>query len=176
MAERDYLGEMEERISALIDRPDDYAVPILAGELYTDLTSQDPDLLTGWLEAMALPMLSKAIGDRARSRRNTARRQAVKDRFEQAAKAFEGGNREALSMYLEPHVVDSHLTRRRACDMSGRDHRYVAGKYERAGVESLMLGAFHSAVAAQVGDGKTSDVLDADKYEELYRSICEVSE
>jgi hypothetical protein len=169
---RNYLQEMDDAIGEAIDRQDGWAVPQVAGQLFETLNAEDPELLEGWLEEMALPMMTKAVGDATRRRRNTARAQLQRDKF---TRAHEAGDAQAMGMWHAAFVVDSALTRRRACDMTAADHRFVAGRYEKAGVESLMLGAFHSAVAAKVGNGVTSDVLSAADYETLYRDIVEVS-
>jgi len=71
----------------------------------------------------------------------------------------------------EWHAVDPEHLRKRAGDMTGADHRFVADSYQASGNYALLRAAFHNAVAKKVGTRKTSDVIDADTYETMYQSI-----
>jgi hypothetical protein len=179
---RDYAREMQERIAQATDGTR-FAVPVVARRLFEELSREDPELLDGWLREQGLAALTRAVGNRVRNLRSQARQQVERRsrmsrhgsaaaRFGQAVRDFEAGQVTALSAYTALHVVNSRHDRARACDMTGPDHQFVAGKYEGTAVESFLLSAFHSAVADRVGDSITSNVLTQDEYEDLYRSIC----
>jgi hypothetical protein len=159
---RNHQREIEDRILAEISGTG-WAVPVVAAHLYNDLKEHDPDLLRGWLEEMALPLLTQQVGDLARAQRSRARREA-------AAGAEHAETPRRPSLYHVTHVL-SGVTRKRACDMTGPEHRLVAHRYENAGVQSLMLGAFHTAIADKVGERRTSEVFTREEYERMYRSV-----
>jgi hypothetical protein len=172
---RDYVSEMD----ALFKQAcagSGWAVPVVAQRIYEHLLHDDNDLLQGWLDEMALPLLTKAIGDRVRQERLAARAAATTVRFRQAMQQAADGDTEALSLYLVTHVVGPGHTRKRAKDMTGREHLHVATRYEKAGVEALTLGAFHAAVAERIGEHRTEEVLNREEYEQLYRNITGAAE
>ena len=175
-AERDFQAEMNALIVAATEGKT-YAVPDVARELYERLLATDPILLNGWLHQNALSALSNAIGDHVRSMRaaaragSTGKRSSSAGRFAAAARLAEAGDTSALALYAAMHVVNPGQERKRASDMTGPDHRYVARQYQRNAQEQGLLGLFHETVAAKVGDKRTEDVLTAEQYETLYRSF-----
>ena len=75
-------------------------------------------------------------------------------------------------MFSEAHVIDEDGTRKRAADMTGPEHLFVAeATYKKSANRALMLAAFHQAVAKKVGKRRTGDVLTEEQYEALYLSI-----
>lgn len=173
MTERDYVAEMDEHISAATEGSG-WVAAIVAAKLHAELLETDPDLLTGWLYALAPHMLTQAIRDRERSARSRARFRAGSRRFAAAAaEAEESGDvMPMLGLFASRYVVDEQNTRKVAADMTGPDHLFVAGSYQRSANEDLMLAAFHKAVAKKVGKRRTADVLDEAAYEQLYRSVA----
>lgn len=174
-SDRDFQAEMNALIVTITEGKT-YAVPDLARELYGRLLAEDPVLLNGWLHQNALAVLSKAIGDHVRSMRAAARagstgRKSSAGRFAAAARLAQQGDTSALALYATMHVVNPSQERKRAADMNGNDHRYVAQQYSRNAQELGLLGLFHETVAAKVGDHRTEDVLTAEQYEALYRSF-----
>ena len=167
---RDYVAEMDARIDAATSG-DGWVAGIVAAELHADLTATDPDLLSGWLHASAEHWLQQTIRDRSRSTRAHARHHAGAHQFADAA-----DDPETLrGMLSVDYVIDDSQTRKRAGDMTGPDHRYVANSYTATGNRALLLAEFHVAVARKVGKRRTSDVLSLDQYENLYRSITGMS-
>jgi hypothetical protein len=164
---RDYIAEMGEAIADAIDSGDIVA-PVVAEKLHAQLLESDPDLLEGWLRASAVHFLTRAIGDRDRRERSTARTRAEARRFAGAAKS---GDAEELSTFAVRLVVDEDNTRRPIGEMTGADHLFVAGEYGRSAATARMLEAFHRAVASKVGKRKTSVVFTEAQYEQMYRSI-----
>lgn len=170
---RDYQAEIEGLIKEAT-QGSGWAAPIVAKQLFEQLEAEDPELLQGWLQEMALPLLTKAVGDYVRAQRAEARRNTKGKEFRDAVAAHAAGDENALSVYLATHVVGPGHTRKRACDMTGPEHLKVGQWYERAGVESLTMGSFHVAVAARVGNRRTREVFSQQQYEDMYRSTTEV--
>jgi hypothetical protein len=179
MSARDYIAEMDAHIAAATSGSD-WVAAIVAEKLCGQLLEGDPDLLDGWLHAMAVPLLRRAIGLRIHQERCAAKRGARAREFAAAAADLEsadGEERESvtaalLGMFSEIHVVDADQTRKRAADMTGSEHLFVAeNTYQKSANTALMLAAFHRAVAKKVGKKRTADVLSEDQYEAMYLSI-----
>lgn len=178
-ATRDYVSEMNERIAELTSELQ-YAVPDLTIELYNELLESDPDLLNGFLHAIAQRVLGRAIGEHVRAQRSRARSAAQHstpaERFSAAAQAWERGDSAALDLYVSMHVVNPEMDRKRACDMTGSEHRYVARQYARSAVKSGLLNMFHLLVADRVGEQLTSQAMNATEYQALYNSMTRGNE
>jgi hypothetical protein len=171
--ERDYLAEMDARIAAATEGSG-WVAAIVAEKLHAELLETDPDLLDGWLRATAADTLRLAIGMRSRNQRLIARRRAGARAFSEAAGEAEqtGDTAPLIGLFTVDYVVDAENTRKRAADMTGPEHLFVAeNTYQRSANQALMLAAFHRAVAAKVGDQRTSDVFSPEQYERLYLSI-----
>jgi hypothetical protein len=176
--ERDFIAEMDERINELT-KGSGWVAAIVASKLHAQLLESDPELLDGWLHVMATQMLRRMIGLRQSSERTTARRRAGGRAFAAAAERYasaEGGTETTgaalASLFRVTHVVDDENTQKRAADMTGPEHLFVAEtEYERDAKRSMMLAAFHRAVAKKVGKRRTGDVLTEAQYDAMYRSI-----
>lgn len=168
---RDYLAEMDTRITDAT-AGSGWAAPLVAQKLHAELVADDPDLLDGWLHAVAGEALRQAIANRSRAHRTYARRAASRA-FAQAARDAEDSGDAAplLGLFAVDYVVAADRTRKRARDMTGPDHRFVAGRYEASGNGELMLAAFHHAIAEKVGDRRTAEVYTEAEYEALYLSV-----
>ena len=71
--ERDYIAEMDERIAAAT-AGSGWVAAVVAQKLHAALLESDPDLLDGWLRAMAVQMLRRVIGLKGSQERSAARR------------------------------------------------------------------------------------------------------
>lgn len=165
---RDYLAEMDKKI-ADATAGTEWIAPVVAAKLHADLLADDPELLDGWLRAIAPEVLRQAIGNRSRAARLAARHGAKPRAFAAAAEA--GDTAALVGMFAVDYVVAPDRTRKRAGDMTGPDHEYVAGEYADTANTARLLAAFHRAVAEQVGGRRTADVFSLDQYEAMYRSI-----
>ena len=174
MSERDYVTEMDAHIEAAT-RGSGWVAAIVAEKLHAELLETDPDLLDGWLRAVAVDSLRLAIGTRSRSQRTVARRRAGSRAFRDAVAEAEqsGDTAPLLGLFSVDYVVDEENTRKRAADMTGPEHLFVAeNTYQRSANEALMLAAFHRAVAEKVGKRRTSEVFSETEYEAMYLSIA----
>lgn len=178
--DRDYIAEMEAHIEAAT-KGSDWVAAVVAEKLCSQLLESDPELLDGWLHVMAVPLLRRIIGLRVHSQRRAIKRGARVRAFSDAVADLEGAAEEGgrvsaaavlLGMFSEIHTVDEDQTRKRAADMTGPEHLYVAeNTYQRSANTALMLAAFHRAVAKKVGKRRTEDVFSEQQYEDLYISI-----
>ena len=178
--ERDYIAEMDGRIAAATTGSG-WVAAVVAQKMHDSLLESDPDLLDGWLHAMAVQMLRRVIGLKGSQERSAAKRGARVRAFGAAASDFEdaadGKDRDEaaavlLGMFSEAHVIDEDGTRKRAAEMTGPEHLFVAeNTYQKSANRALMLAAFHQAVAKKVGKRRTADVLTEEQYEQMYLSI-----
>jgi hypothetical protein len=146
---------------------------IVAQKLRAELAETDADLLDGWLHAMAEHLLTAAITRTVHHDRALARTRAQSRAF---GRAVADGDAEALSMFSIMHRVSEENLQRRAADMTGADHLFVASDYRTEARPLLLLAAFHEAVAKKVGKKRTADVFSEARYDALYRSITRVPE
>lgn len=178
-AERDYIVAMDARIAAATEGSG-WVPAIVAAKLHAQLQEADPDLLDGWLHAMAVQVLRRVIGLRQHQERAAARRGAGARAFAGAAREFSGSDPDDaeaaavrfMGMFRMSHEVDDKRTQKRVFDMTGPEHLFVAEHtYQREANRQHMLAAFHRAVAKKIGKRRTEDVLTEEQYEAMYQSI-----
>lgn len=183
--DRDYFAEMDEFIDNYL--PDgDWIGSEVAMTLVAHLELHDPDLLTGWLRARSVPLLTEVIGTRRRARARLARLRAPKsstgpfaayeahlrEQAEGLSPGSLGGSPEPLSLFSQRLVVSPDNVARKIGDMTRADHLYVAERHEARARSALLEQAFHRAVADRIPEGGvTSDVFSEDTYRQLYESL-----
>lgn len=172
--ERDYIAEMDERIAELT-QGSGWVAAAVAARLYRELLWKDRDLLSGWLYEMGPDTLRRHIQGRAAAQRARERARAARGEFADAAHRFETGEdsngAKLVGMFALTHVVDVEDRRKRAGEMTGADHLYVANTYTARGQRNLLEAEFHRAVAKKVGDRRTDEVISLADYEHMYRSV-----
>jgi len=118
---------MSSIFDALIDAEADLVPAVEACRLAERLRADDPELLTGWLDACAEPLISDAL--RARNRQNRQHMSAIRGRT-QFARDMEKG---AFSAYRLRLLIEDG-SQRRLGDMTADDCRWSAKDYRsRAG-------------------------------------------
>lgn len=136
-----------------------------------------PEDIEALSHQMVLAYITGAMTDRSNKLRAASRRDARRvdsDRYVAAvAKAdAEGEPRPRYSMFTRYFTVSEDNTRKPVARMTGRDHLFVAGRYDDDARISRSQAAFHKAVAKKTGpDGVTGDVMDEETYARLYNSI-----
>lgn len=171
VGDRDYLAEMKSVIESETGEGP-YVSAAVAGHIARKLAVTDPDLLDGWLHAMAPFLIRHMINLRDCSTRTSARAGARRQQFAKDATAFEQGNRSAMSHWLDiRHVVDDDGTRKRLADMTAADLTRVADDYDARANESRMHAAFLRAVAKKTGKRTVSAVFDEKKLNDLWLSL-----
>lgn len=169
-AGRDYAAEMAGRLRAVAAGPGEWVAAVEAEKLAAELAERDPDLLDGWLHDIASDVIRIHLVRMANGTRSASRAGAKRRAFAAAAgEAEETGDYSSLLEVV--HTVDDEQTRKRAADMTGADHRYVAHAYRQDAKTSRMLAMFHEAVAKKVGVRLTSEVFDTAEYEAMFVSL-----
>jgi hypothetical protein len=171
---RDYLAEMDE-IMSVATEGSGWIASVLAAKIYAKLMEEDRELIDGWLHAAAIDTLRRQILSKTNAARTRERARAQRGEFADQARDFETGDDaggvKLLGMFALMHTVNAEDVRKRAGEMTGADHLFVADSYQQRGQRNLMEAAFHRAVAAKVGDKRTDEVLDLETYSVMYRSI-----
>lgn len=168
---RDFTADLDKIIDDLIDdKP--WAASIVADTLIKQLRDTDPELLAGWLDSHAHGLIARHITGRANLERRHARhahRDAVNARVRGD---FHSGDPERLTPYRSWHVVNDELTRKRASEMTGAEHHYVATQYRSSSRRTVMLARFHEAIAKKCGPGGiTSDHYTEQQYVDMLQSL-----
>ena len=169
---RDYRADMNDLLD--VKTPESEYVPaVVAAELVDYLREHDTDLLRGWLDSMAVSLLTDVIGLRARATRARAQRHASASAFADAARKFETSrDAEVLSVFRVTCVVSEDNLRRAIGDMTRADHLFVAERHDTSARTAQMEAAFHRAIAKRLkGNQRTADVMDEDTYLRLRESI-----
>lgn len=172
MSARDFRHEMNDLLDVKV--PDSEYVPaVIAAELVDYLREHDAALLRGWLDAMAVSLLTDVIGLRARAVRARAQRHASSAAFAEAARKFESSRDvDVLSVFRVTCVVSEDNLRRAVGDMTRADHLFVAERHDTSARTAQMEAAFHRAIAKRLkGNQRTADVMDEDTYLRLRESI-----
>jgi len=149
---------------------DEYVAPVAGQQIADQLRKQDPEALDAWLRANAGRIIAERLTFLDRSDRAKARSRGPARRFREAVDRLPA-DPGATGPFRTFCVIDAANTRRRVGDMTGEDHRYVAGNYEASGKRDLMLAAFHFEIAKRVGDRRTAEVFLEAEYQSLEVSI-----
>lgn len=171
---RNYSTEMSIRVTRLLAEADSDIIPAVAAwNLVDDLKKTDPDLLTGWLLEHSRTFVAEQIKHRLSSSRARARTNASRSAFASAARAFVGGDTDAISPWtVVRYAVDGDNTQRRLLDMNRADLTYAASRYGRTAQSALLEEAFLRALAARVGEHSTvGDVCTEIELDKMYSSI-----
>lgn len=170
--DRDFIGDMNAWISKFIV-DEDYVAAEQASLLLDQLRSDDPDLLAGYLDAVALAILTQRLGQKRTARARAASR--GKGAFRAALAAHEAGDDRPLSVFAEHLVVDGQRVSRAIGRMTREDHQYVASRQGARSKAAAMQEQFHNAIASKIAPGlTTADVISEDDYVVLYNSIVQV--
>lgn len=169
MVDRDYRADMDEVLRLKV--PASNFIPaVTAAEVVAWLRANDPDLLAGWLDVVAVPIITERISRHLRAERSRAGASARARAFSEAADMFETSGDRSVFDTLHP-VNDSNL-RKRVRDMTRNDHLYVADQYQMTEHTARLEAAFHRAIAKQIPPGSTTeDVMDEITYLRLHESI-----
>jgi hypothetical protein len=163
-----YRTEFAEYVAKRLPKGD-WAAPVVAAKIVTELRRKRPDLLAGWLDANAEQFITSHISTQDRIARQHRASDAPRSAFRAAADKFEAGDSTAFDLRF---VINANNLRRRVGDMSKSDHLYVAGEHDKRSASALFEAAFHRAIAKRIPNGKTtSDVLTEDEYLRLRDSI-----
>lgn len=160
-------------IDALIDQAiaeadDEFAAPVLAAKLLALLWEEHGDALDAWLHDHAELFLTRELSRRLREVGTKPRLTKARRFAEDAAQ----GPAAVSSWYERAYVIDAQHNRKRACDMTGADHRFVASQYAASSKTAKMLEAFHTAVSKRLKPAqRCSEVMDSETYDALRISI-----
>lgn len=164
---------LNDRLSAFMDAlPEEVVFGLEAERFIKHDEATNPGELDEWFQVHKVRLIAEQMSLIVRAdRRVTAARVRRDGLFPPAPTSPEERTAVAHRLIDDWHAVTVDHVRKRAGDMTGADHKFVAATYTDTGNNAMMLAAFHRAVAKKVGNRKTCDVLNADRYEEMYRSI-----
>lgn len=166
------MADIDALIDEAIREADEvFTVPRMAAELVEQFLADNHDEFLVWLEDHAVAIVGEEIGHRI-ARLSVGPKRPVQTKARRFAKDAANGPTAVGSWYERAYVIDSKQSRKRACDMTGADHRFVATNYVKSSNTARMLAAFHEAVAKRVKPAqRTSEVMDEATYLALRSSI-----
>lgn len=131
--------------------------------------------LNGELAAVQRELTVRVIASELRSIQFSHRRQEQqinrRKNFDNAlADLVDAGH-----VFTKAYCVDGADTWKTVGDMTGADHRFVAGTYQKTSITTGLLAEFHRQVAKKIGQRRTADVFDEEKYIRLQASILKAA-
>jgi len=152
-----------------------WSAGLVALRVVERLREKDPELLTKWLETLAIDVVRKEIADIARLQKHEARRLSIPAStsvFSSAVERFEKGETKALAAWMETiYVVNTENSRKKLRDMDHDDLLYAASDYTNRARTNAMQAAFLRAVAEKVGARTVGEVYDDEELSRLWRSL-----
>ena len=167
---RDYAAEMRAIIDAETSHGP-YISRVVAREIVEKLSTNDPELLNGWLLAQAEQLIWAAINTVDRSTRSRARATGSRSDFAAAAAEHGEGDSEKLSHWLVSRFVVADGTRRALATLTKDDLLFVAEKYEDRSKANAFEAVFMRTLARKVSDGTVADHFTEEQIIELRRHL-----
>jgi hypothetical protein len=168
-AGRDYVVEMR----ALIEQEaqGEYWSNQVAEHIVEKLRVNDPELLTGWLEAQAITLLTQTINSRDRSLRAVARVNKSRSVFAVDASSAEKGQKEHLVSWLTvPYALEDNARKPLAL-LTASDLRYVADRYQERAKHNKFEAIFFEMLAKKVGSKTVGEVFSDEQIVRLREQI-----
>jgi hypothetical protein len=140
------------------------------------LQREDPELLTKWLNLLAVQIIRTEITAIAKELRSEAKRITESKGgsiFSAAVSKYEGGDKTALGAWLNTiYIVNNENQRRRLRDMDAEDLLFAATDYTNRAQVNAMQAAFLRAIANRLGGARTvGDVFSDEELTKLWRSL-----
>jgi hypothetical protein len=139
------------------------------------LRQEDPELLTKWLDALAVHVIRGEINSIAKQLRSEAKRITENKGasvFSQAVEDHEAGKKNALGAWLETvYIVNSDNQRRRLRDMDQDDLLFAAEDYTNRSRVNALQAAFLRAIGERVGARTVGEVFSDEDLARLWRSL-----
>src|SRR5881397_2549486 len=126
---RDFEFEMMQIIRIETPRDMPYISSDVATHIVTKLKANDPELLDGFLKGRAEYVIHQIINRRDGSTRSHARQMAKRNKFTDAVKEFEKGNRVPLTDFLSIVHVVQNGARKNIGKMNREELVFVAEDY-----------------------------------------------
>lgn len=170
MTSRDYVAEMRALIDA--EATGTYVSGVVAHDLVEKLRANDPELLSGWLDANAEGFVRMAINDRDRSQRTAARYGRARSAFAEDAAAAEAGDTDRLTRWLDVRFTIEDGSRAPLAAMTKDDLLFASDGYEARARENKMTAAFLRAIARKVGSKTVADHFTNEQLSTMWSSLA----
>jgi hypothetical protein len=154
---------------------DSYIAAAIALNVVERLRTEDPELLTKFLDQHAVHVVHRRVVDLEGAKRLRAKasaEQAKASVFQNAISRHEAGVVGALTPWLDTvYVVTTENLRRRLADMDKEDLEFAAGQYSNRARANELQAAFLRALAKRVGAGTVADVFEEEQLSRIWRSL-----
>lgn len=149
-----------------------YIAGTIAARVVDRLAEDDPALLLQFLQAHAVQIITRMIGEITRSQRSYTRAVADRRLFSGAVERYQQGDENALSAWLDVmYVVNTDQQRKRLRDMDRDELRWAAEDYNARAKGNLLQSAFLKALATKVGAKTVGEVYTEEELTRMWGSI-----
>lgn len=150
--ERDFDADMRAVFRAAVPIGITYSAPILAEKIVVRLRKEDPELLAGWLDRHAAPILAERLGRLQRAERGVRLHRAPTKAFEDAVRLYQETGDELVLKEYSALLTPYPLVGKNLGDMTREDCLKVAADYRhRAGVNAFEA-SFLERIALRISE------------------------
>lgn len=164
-------ANIERIIAEWVPEYDDMPWAVVAEKLVARFDESAPDVFEEWLHEHAPAFLAgylKQLYRKDSDQKSHGTKQKMKDVVDAVSS---NGSLDGLDRFTKLHRVDRKGTERPVSMMTGNDHAFVAGCYQRAGTLDAMLAAFHREISKRCGPSRTAEVMSEEAYRKAFDSL-----
>lgn len=149
-----------------------YIAGTVAARIVDRLADEDPALLIQFLQAHAIQIITRMIGEITRSQRSYTRATTARRVFAGAVERHQQGNENSLSPWLDVmYVVNTNQQRKRLRDMDHDELTWAAEDYNARARGNMLQSAFLRALAAKVGARTVGEVYTEEEIVRMWTSV-----
>lgn len=170
---RDLAREVRVVVDQELERAGDtFIAAQVAQKIVNRLRTENPELLTKFLDQHAIPIITRMVGDISRAQKTAARLHSGGKQYAKALQRHEAGEPRALAAWLDTlYIVTTDEQRKRLRDMDRQDLEFAIKDYtERARINTLQA-AFLRALAQKVGARTVGEVYTDDDLARMWNSL-----
>lgn len=170
---RDPVRTIRKYVDAELEQAGEtYIAGVIAARIVDRLADEDPALLLQFLQAHAIQIITRMIGEITRSQRSYTRAVTARRVFAGAVERHQEGNEHALaSWHNVMYVVNTDQQRKRLGDMDHDELMWASQDYNARARGNLLQSAFLRALANKVGARTVGEVYTEEEITRMWASV-----
>lgn len=173
LTNRDPVRVIRKYVDDELDRAGEtYIAGTVAARIVDRLAEEDPALLLQFLQAHAVQIITRMIGEITRSQRSHTRAVTARRLFAGAVERHQDGNENALASWLDVmYVVNTNQQRKHLRDMDHDELVWASEDYNARARGNMLQSAFLKALANRVGARTVGEVYTEEELSRMWGSI-----